>query len=82
MAVWGTDLYLDRVGGMWVLTVVIFPSLPSLKLGDHTITVSQVAVLMKVYCLGNTLIGMKTHLPAAPFLVLKGNSSLSLFSTS
>lgn len=41
----GTVLYLSRMVGKWVLTVVIFPILLSLRPGGLTIAVSQVAVV-------------------------------------
>lgn len=47
----GIVLYVSRVVGKWVLTVVIFLILSSLSWGYFTIAVSQVAVMMKVYCL-------------------------------
>ena len=42
ITVWAIDLYFSRVVGMWVLTQVFPPLLPSLK------SVSQVVVVIKL----------------------------------
>lgn len=76
----GELLYLSRVVGIWVSTVVIFSILPSLNLSYLTTTVRQMAVVTESICFRNTSMGMRTHLLAGSFLLLRGGANLFPFS--